>query len=116
MQVEDRVGFLNEDFVEPALIGSGLISAKQQDGLTLGIKGERKAIVVMAVVSSEFLEVGMARFRHGIDVGPSELGAEHFQHPNVSSYRILRVFGQALQPGLKLGRLKNLPCHTCNIS
>ena len=59
MQVEDRVGFLNEDFVEPALIGSGLISAKQQDGLTLGIKGERNAILVMAIVRPEFLEVVM---------------------------------------------------------
>ena len=60
MQVEDRVGFLNEDFLKPALIGPSFISAQQQDGLPLGIEGECYAILMMAVVSPEFLKVGMA--------------------------------------------------------
>ena len=74
MRVEASVGETEEPFVEPFLVGTGLVATYEKDRLPTRVEGEGDAPYLSLPAETQFLHVGVLRSLQRVHRGAPERG------------------------------------------
>src|SRR5438046_9201315 len=83
--------------VETLFASSGLVSRHEQDGFTLGIKGESDSPLTVCRAESQLLHIGMPRAIERVNAGPTQLWPKLLQNERQSENLRLHVFMQSIE-------------------
>lgn len=115
MTIVQSVSLRDHGLIETPLIGAGLVTADQDDGIALGIEGKERTVLMVAMPGTQLLHLLMTGALDVIDIRSPQVWADSFQNTDVLGDGQSVITRQGIEPSFELRGQENRPCHACNI-